>query len=141
MKKAVFILITSAVVIFVIAGIGYLRLPQTQYRNRHDYASFYRVAWSKLKPGLSYEKVASMLGPGELVTGDNRERELAQAPDIPRLYPDGLLPSDTIVSYPVGKFRYVHLYFRDGALINFDPTQYRTPEEFESKNTARSARP
>lgn len=134
MKKAASIIIASAVAIGIIAGIRYLRLPQTQYRIRHDYASFYNVALSKLKPGLSYQKVTSMLGPGELITGDNRERELKQAPDIPRLYPDGLLPSDTIVSYPVGKLTYMHLYFRDGALINFDPTQYQKPEEFESEN-------
>jgi len=134
MRKAVSILIASVVVIGIIAGIWHLRLPQTQYRIHHDYASFYRVAVSKLKPGLSYQKVTSMLGPGEPVTGDNGERELREAPDIPRLYPDGLLPSDTILSYPVGKLTYMHLYFRDGVLINFDPKQYQKPEEFESQN-------
>lgn len=133
MKKTISIVIACIVVICLAAGVGYLRLPQTRYRMYQDYASFYVVAQKKLKPGMTQREVTAMLGSGEVVTGANRERELMQAPDIPRLYPDGLLPSDTIVSYPIGKLEYVHLYFRDGVLINFDPNNYHKPEEAHSQ--------
>jgi len=135
MSKAASIVIAAVVIVGAIAGIWYLRLPQTQYKMRHNYASFYKVASTRLKPGMSYEEVTSMLGPGEPVTGDNHERLLKIVPDAPQLFPDGLLPSDSVVAYPVGKLTYMNLYFRNGALINFVPSQFDTPEEFKSRGT------
>lgn len=137
MKKTISIVIACIVVICLAVGVGYLRLPQTRYRMYQDYASFYVVVQKKLKPGMTQREVVAMLGSGEVVTGANRDRELKNAPDMPRLYPDGLLPSDTIVSYPVGKLTYMHLYFRDGVLINFDPKRYQTPEAFNSQSSGR----
>jgi hypothetical protein len=141
MSRVASIIIASVVIIGAIAGIWYLRLPQTQYRMRHDYASFYKVATSKLKPGMSYEDVTSTLGPGEPVTGDNLGRLLKIVPDAPQLFPDGLLPSDTVVAYPVGKLSYMNLYFRNGLLINFVPSQFDTPEEFKSRKAGQPPQP
>jgi len=49
------------------------------------------------------------------------------------------LPSDTVVAYPVGKLAYMNLYFRNGAMINFVPGQFDTPEEFKSRSTGQPA--
>ena len=139
MSRVASIIIAVVVIIGAAVGIWYLRLPQTQYKLRHDYPSFYKVALTRLKPGMSHEKVASLLGPGQPVTGDNLGRLLKIAPDAPQLFPDGLLPSDTVVAYPVAKFTYMNLYFRNGALINFVPNQFETPEEFKSQHPDRPA--
>jgi hypothetical protein len=99
------------------------------YRTFHRGKSLYRVAYTELQPGDTYEKVAALLGPGELMNDKRRARMARGSEQYPKYFPDGVKETDIFFNYPLNKGESISLQFRDRKLVNFTPDEFKTYEK------------
>ncbi len=101
-----------------------------RYQRQHDEVSLRSLLATQIKPGDSKQRVSELLGPGQPDDGSYRSRllEWQSGPHFLReFFPEGVRESDAFMffdSKPGGRYE---LQFRDGLLINFDPTNYVGP--------------
>jgi hypothetical protein len=103
-------------------------LASLRYRMTDSPAAFYGAVHKRLSPGDSMGRFREVLGPGEEVIGQRREKLLSasrhfmvQSPDA---YPDGVEEADVFIEYRVGLNTGYQFQFRDGRVINFNPNDY-----------------
>ena len=103
--------------------------PAKHYRKYHDVKSLCAVLSQQVKSGDSMEHVQSLLGPGVILSG--AERDLAAAHYLqlargrPQVFRDGIVGDDVFLGYNSDASA-LALQFRNGRLINFDPKRFET---------------
>jgi hypothetical protein len=101
------------------------------YKRNHDAKSIRYLLSRRIKTGDSLERVVSLLGPGELDDGSNLayKMEWQAGPHdnqyvVPALYPDGFREGDLFINFVAKPYNPYALQFRNGRLVNHDPTQF-----------------
>ena len=81
----------------------------------------------EIKPGDSVAKVRALLGRGIDPLEKDRQRHLAVSRDLASRspsFPDGVQDDDNFVGYRCNEEGFCYLQFRNGKLINFNPSGF-----------------
>ena len=98
------------------------------YRRHHDPESLFKVMHESVRAGDSLEQVHKLLGPGQEADQRSREAVRKLARKCPDKYPDGVTEGDQILVWPMGQDAAMQLAFRDGKLLNHNPSDYAVYE-------------
>jgi len=94
------------------------------YRRHHDPESLFKVMHESVRAGESIEQAQKLLGPGQEANQEAREAVRKLARKCPDKYPDGVTEGDQILAWPMGQDGAILLEFRDGKLLNHNPSDY-----------------
>ena len=98
-----------------------------------DAKSLFATLHAQIKPGDSIQRVQELLGQGE--PPQNREKFIAVvkkfAERLPQDYPAGVRDDDEFLRYSYQNLT-VHLQFRAGRLLNFDPQKFEKVPDLQT---------
>jgi len=134
-----FLLIVSGVLLVALAAlllVGWRmgRIHGIWYRWTSDEQAFFQALSRGTMRGQTREAFESLLGPGKTLNATEdaaqvkimKKWEAEKHPDAP----DGYRPGDVFVQFKVGAGQYYSFQFRDGRLVNHDPTPFATALPF-----------
>jgi hypothetical protein len=119
------ILFLATLVFSVVFAVVRYNLPLQRYRRNGDEASLYKVLSTNVSRSDSQESVTALLGRG--TTDDELLSALLKWQAGPHydanVWPDGIQEDDVLLEFDAKPYN-VRLQFRNGRLVNFDPTEF-----------------
>lgn len=122
----------SAVAVF---AYNYYFSPVARYQRNRDVDTLRYLLSTQLDSGNSVREVTALLGKGERASNEHVDRLLrwrdaeGQRKFFDASFPEGVEKTDVFLFYPAEPKGSYRLQFRDGKLINFDPSLYEGPDE------------
>lgn len=104
------------------------------YRIYGDGPSFYKVLYKHVRDGQSLERVRAYLGPGEIVSDQEKTRTIFRKmmAKRPACCPKGVEDRDLFVQWQFDGHPFMTFQFRDNHLINYEHQDFETYEPFYS---------
>ena len=126
MKRNHLICITQiSAVTIVLAVVATGCTSAARYRCFQDEKALFAVMHKEIQNGDPYEEVSRLLGPGVPAQERMYIATKGLAEKYPDHFPDGFKDTDTVMTFPGG----FNFEFRDGKLINHDPSRYAVYKE------------
>ena len=110
---------------------------KTRYRRNQNGKSLYAVLHKHVSNGDTQEDIEKLLGSGEVIVPDTTKRMMPGfkklASEDPDQFPDGILESDMLIGYRVGKQQLIVLMFRDGKIVNYVQNKFENYDTLQNQ--------